>query len=357
MGQSQTTAAKPARVVSKGQALFLSLSKTLPTLSLEDYHSVFSSLAETDGSTPPYWKEDSLARFLEVPAKIGSLLFKSASYLAALPTLEDVPALLTLEGLGIAVMVYTQQIPKEVLTTRELTRLLFNSFADVPINQPHSMKESSENPTDKDSTDTEKKGVTYGPQMSLVTLTDLVLFLLSFTTPHTLTTSESTLATTTTTNRHSSVNITKSIISALQAYSKSPSETISYDAFRAFCERDAPYFFDALVPLFQKFLYDTKKWGEENAKREDWVGALTAERVTQCMTMSVLAQISMFLPKERRLGRLVGLYAGSKDGFSMGMFESKVLKYPGRSSRWCYVNRRAVDIVDKGDYYRGVFIS
>ena len=75
------------------------------------------------------------------------------------------------------------------------------------------------------------------------------------------------------------------------------------------------------------------------------------------MTMSVLAQISMFLPKERRLGRLVGLYAGSKDGFSMGMFESKVLKYPGRSSRWCYVNRRAVDIVDKGDYYRGVFIS
>ena len=106
------------------------------------------------------------------------------------------------------------------------------------------------------------------------------------------------------------------------------------DAFRAFCERDAPYFFDALVPLFQKFLYDTKKWGEENAKREDWVGALTAERVTQCMTMSVLAQISMFLPKERRLGRLVGLYAGSKDGFSMGMFESKVLKYPGMPSRW-----------------------
>ena len=214
---------------------------------------------------------------------------------------------------------------------------MFNSFADVPINQPHSMKEASETPSDKDGTETEKKEVTYGPQMSLVTLTDLVLFLLSFTTPHTLTTSESTLATTTTTNRHSSVNITKSIISALQAYSKSPSETISYDAFRAFCERDAPYFFDPLVPLFQKFLYDTKKWGEENAKREDWGGALTAERVTQCMTMSVLAQISMFLPKERRLGRLVGLYAGSKDGFSMGMFESKVLKYPGRSSRWYYV--------------------
>ena len=63
--------------------------------------------------------------------------------------------------------------------------------------------------------------------------------------------------------------------------------------------------------------------------REDWVGSLRAERVTECMTMSTLAQISMFLPKERRLGRLVGLYAGSKDGFSMGMFESKVLKYPG----------------------------
>lgn len=66
-------------------------------------------------------------------------------------------------------------------------------------------------------------------------------------------------------------------------------------------------------------------------KREDWMGSLMAEQVMTCMTISTLAQISMFFPKERRLGRLVGLYAGSKDGFSMGMFESKVLKYPGIS--------------------------
>ena len=49
------------------------------------------------------------------------------------------------------------------------------------------------------------------------------------------------------------------------------------------------------------------------------------------MNLSTLAQLSMFFPKERRMGKLVGLYAGSKDGFSMGMFESKVLKYPGIS--------------------------
>jgi hypothetical protein len=50
-----------------------------------------------------YWKEHTLARFLEVPAKIGSVLFKSCSYLAALPTLDGVPVPLDKEGLGIAV--------------------------------------------------------------------------------------------------------------------------------------------------------------------------------------------------------------------------------------------------------------
>jgi hypothetical protein len=47
-----------------------------------------------------------------------------------------------------------------------------------------------------------------------------------------------------------------------------------------------------------------------------------------------LAQMSMFFPKERRMGKLVPLYIGSKDGFSMGMFESKVLKYPGTQISW-----------------------
>lgn len=325
MGQSQTTPSRPPLVLSKSHSLYLSLSKTLPALSVEDYNTIFSSLAETDGSTPPYWKEDTLAKFLKVPAKLSSLLFKSASYLAALPSLEDVPALLTLEGLGIAVMIFTQQIPKEVLTTREVTRLLFNSFAEVPFNRSkETAKEGSEEK------DQEKSGVAYGPQMSLITMTDLVLFFLTIITPHSITTLESTPATTTPVNRHSTLNVTKSILSAIQAYSKHPSSnTITYDSFRAFCERDAPYFFDALVPLFQKFLYDTKRWGDKDVKREDSVGTLMAERVTECMTMSTLAQLGLFLPKERRVGRLVGLYAGSKDGFSMGMFESKVLKYPG----------------------------
>jgi hypothetical protein len=47
-----------------------------------------------------------------------------------------------------------------------------------------------------------------------------------------------------------------------------------------------------------------------------------------------LAQMSMFFPKERRMGKLVPLYIGSKDGFSMGMFESKVLNYPGTQTSW-----------------------
>jgi len=79
------------------------------------------------------------------------------------------------------------------------------------------------------------------------------------------------------------------------------------------------------------FLYDKQKWGAKQNVREDWIGALQVESPTDIMNLSTLAQLSMFFPKGRRLGKLVGLYAGSKDGFSMGMFESKVLKYPGTS--------------------------
>jgi hypothetical protein len=351
MGQSQAKPSKPTVVLSKGEALYLSLSKTLSPLCVEDFQAIFSTLADTDGSTPPFWKQETLASFLDVPARIGSLLFRSASYLAALPTLEGVPALLTLEGLGIAVMVYTQQIPKEVLTTRELTRLLFNSFSDVP--NRHSGYLSTDESGEKAPSSIRS---TYGPQISLATMNDLVLFLLASTTSDSVGSSKSKLPTATPSNRRSSVHVASSILSALQSYTKSPKESISYDAFRAFFERDAPYFFDALVPLFQKFLYDSKKWGAD-MDTKNWVGSLTAERITQCMTMSTLAQISMFLPKERRLGRLVGLYAGSTDGFSMGMFENKVLKYPGISPMRAVAYARAFDIAIEGNHSKRVIIQ
>jgi len=57
------------------------------------------------------------------------------------------------------------------------------------------------------------------------------------------------------------------------------------------------------------------------------------------------AQMSMFFPKERRMGKLVPLYMGSKDGFSMGMFKSKVLKYPGTQTLWDVRSRKGPMII------------
>jgi hypothetical protein len=343
MGQSSSSSSSPTVVSTesqtKSQRLFASLSKTLPPLSQQDYSSIFNSLAETDdASIVKFWKEDSLARFLKVPPKVGSLLFKSASYLAALPALENVPVPLDYSGLGIAIMVLTQQIPEQVLTKRELTQLVFNSFADVtrtPTKDSSSKEEQNETSEMPNTT-------TYGPQISVSRMIELILFLLSHTyTPESFSASESHLASATDPdNRHSAAIIAKAILSAIQNYAKSPSDEIHYDAFRAFIERDAPYFFDALVPLFQRFLYDKKKWGEKAVIRADWIGALETEVLTELMNMSTLAQLSMFFPKEKRLGKLVCLYAGSKDGFSMGMFESKVLKYPGTSTSKSYSDGR-----------------
>ena len=307
---------------------------------MQDYNTIFSSLAESPSHVDDlqFWKEDTLARFLEVPAKIGSLLFKSCSYLAALPTLENVPVPLDREGLGVAVMVLTQRVPRQVLTEREAHRLLFNSFAEVSSNVD-SLKPKEKEKGGEVETETETEGETrqkrplsgYGPLIPVQTMTELILFLLSITTSSSMTSAETTLSTTSSPeSRRAVVESATSLISAMQRYSKTPSSKgISYDSFRAVLERDAPYFFDPLVPLFQKFFYDKHKWGTNPTPREDWHGALECEDVEGSVLSGCLAQMSMFFPKERRMGKLVSLYTGSKDGFSMGMFESKVLKYPG----------------------------
>jgi hypothetical protein len=231
--------------------------------------------------------------------------------------LENVPVPLDREGLGIAVLLLTGRIPKEVLTEKESSRLVFNSLSEIP-------------PKHIDKDDNVSKTISYGPQISVVTMQELILFLLSITTSMYLSTAEQSFSTTSPSNRRVAQQISKAMITAIQFYTKSPSEIIHYDAFCAFRERDAPYLLDPLIPLFQNFLYDQHKWGA-SPTREDCVGALQVDSPSELMNLSTLAQISMFLPKERRLGMLVALYAGSKDGFSMGMFESKVLKYPGMS--------------------------
>ena len=259
MGQSQTTTKPPPPTLTKTQALYAVLAKTLPPLTLQDYESIFASLAEHDDEGGVYWKEDTLARFLEVPAEIGSLVFKSASYLAALPTLEGVPAVLTKEELGVAVMVYSQRVPTQVLSTREVSRLLFNSFAEIQPRQLGNKEKTSQNEKDAPM---EKKSTTgtYGPQISVETMTKLISFLLTITTSSPVSTSETTVETLTPKNKGHSLKIAESMIAAIQSYAKSPSDLITYDSFRAFYERDAPFFFSVesgLKEIWRVFRYSS----------------------------------------------------------------------------------------------------
>ena len=325
MGQTQTTVSPPPSNTTKIQPFYSVLAKTLPPLSIRDYESIFSSLADKDDDAGLYWKEDTLSRFLEVPAEIGSIIFRSVSYLGALPTLEGVPVPLTKEALGIAMIVYTQNVPSQVLTSKEMGRLLFNSFAEIP---PKQLNGKGKDTLQEKNISIEKEKTGYGPQIPVDTMIKLISFLLSITTPSSLSTSEKTIETLTPKNESISLNIAKDMVSSMQSYVKSPSDHIPYDAFRAFLERDAPFFFDPFVPLFSRFLYDRQKWGTAPPP-EVSILALQAEKTTDLMSLPRLAQISMFLPKERRLGTIIPLYAGSRDGFSMGMFGSKVLKYPG----------------------------
>jgi hypothetical protein len=241
-----------------------------------------------------------------------------------LPNVENAPVQLNRESLGLAVLFLTQRIPKEIVPTKDLNRLLFNSFAE----SPPEFSDPTFNPSEGGKAPT----WTLATKIPVSLMLDLVLFLVTISTSEQLVTRESFAAAANPSNRQFLAQITTSIVSAMQSYAKSPSDMIHCDDFSAFIERDAPYFFDPLVPLFQKFLFDQRKWGNQPMSgKDDWVGPLQVEHSTSVMNQPTLAQISMFFPKEARMGKLVSLYLGSKDGFSMGMFESKVLKYPGSS--------------------------
>jgi len=194
------------------------------------------------------------------------------------------------DGLGVAVLVLTQRVPRPVLSKREAQKLLFNSFAEVLPNETR--KEDKDGGGEKVVGGLEKRpSSAYGPQIPVQTITELILFSLSITTSSTMMSSEATLLKTTSLeSRRADVECATSILSALQRYSKRSYDSISYDAFCVFVERDTPYFFDLLIPLFQKFLYDKHKWRTNPAPREDWQGALECEDVEGSVLGGCLAR-------------------------------------------------------------------
>lgn len=128
------------------------------------FKKIFQGLADQE-SAIAYWKEDSLLRYLEIPdiesGRVGSLIFKSASYLAGFPFVSTLsPAPLTAENLIKVLALYDGRYKGLLKEDYDVLRLLFASFATVenlmPNEAQNGQSDSEEQSNDKGLGDDDK---------------------------------------------------------------------------------------------------------------------------------------------------------------------------------------------------------
>ncbi|PKK48439.1 hypothetical protein CI102_7295 [Trichoderma harzianum] len=91
---------------------------------------VFKNLADQQGDIR-YLKEDTIARFLEIPDILGAspVIFHMVSYLGAFPFLHEAPVVLELAQLIMVVVIMTERYKRVLTKSTDRTKLLFKSLA------------------------------------------------------------------------------------------------------------------------------------------------------------------------------------------------------------------------------------
>ncbi|KAL6829341.1 TLD domain-containing protein [Trichoderma sp. SZMC 28015] len=91
---------------------------------------VFKNLADQQGDIR-YLKEDTIARFLEIPDILGAspVIFHMVSYLGAFPFLHEAPVVLELAQLIMVVVIMTERYKRVLAKSTDRTKLLFKSLA------------------------------------------------------------------------------------------------------------------------------------------------------------------------------------------------------------------------------------
>ena len=126
----------------------------------------------------------------------------------------------------------------------------------------------------------------------------------------------------------------ENVLSAFLNVEKSPGITLAQ--FLNVVPGNFPYLFDGFTPLFEHFLFSknldfTKHRGDAPQTPTPAVVAPplppVLQDVGQIMNLSVLSQLSFFIPGGDLFHRLRLLYSGADAGFSMGSFETKVFNW------------------------------
>lgn len=316
MGASHSAAEK---VPKSSQEVYAHLTSRIApqfdALDLQTIRKTFEQLATPVGDLS-IWTEDTFVKFLEVPGRVGSLLFLSATYVAAYPLRENSPKVLEYDALLRCIAIFTGRT-NGLLSDNNRLQLLFESFAVVSGTSATEPKHNSEVSTTVASTP--QSGQMKPDQIRKEDLVDLIQFCLAI-------------------QEKRDVEVVSQYIDHLQgeqvlqfqeaaraiADSISSTESVSAGEVTQFL-KTSPHLFSSLSSLYAHFLYPGAKRSEVISKSKQ---SLSSENI---LNGSTSAQLGLFLPRELIRGKLDALYTASHDGFSMSSFESKVLRYPGPS--------------------------
>ncbi|KAI9163169.1 restriction of telomere capping [Paramyrothecium foliicola] len=339
------------------------------------FQDVFKGLADQQGSVR-YLKEDTLARFLEIPDVIGAspVLFQMVSYIGAFPFLSDAPVVLELSRMVMVIVIMTNRYRRVLAKgSTDRTKLLFRSLAvfDRKASQSEAQGQSSEETKDEtkpsshatgfaideagdeggeddddedddlvltafellDVQEAVKQGhapISHGAMIPTDNFRKMLMLLL-LTAPLDPQESLSQYASRFSGNELDKLRATAdNVLAAFVNAEASPG--IKYNHFKTIIPVLFPNLFDGFNGLFEHFLFsknldfskhEKEKGGEDVLSMAQPILTDTADILSE----HALSQISLFLPGSDLFKRVRLLYSGNEAGFSMGSFESKVFNW------------------------------
>lgn len=295
-----------------------------------------------------YWSEDTLIRFLALPPDVGSVIFQLTSYLAAFPFPSLAPAILDFEGLVKVVAIVTGRHRKVMRRKVEVLKLLFRALAvhervlDKPDGQDDDVGGDSVVVYDSDDSEdlslaaldaldaidvyneSEKPLNRVRARIPVENLRRLVGFLIAIAP---LEQNQLLAEFAPRFGEEEGEGLRRTAECVLRAFGGG--EGVCYRKFRDTVRGSMPYLFSQGLPaLYNHFLFSKNVDGHQPS---DAATAIAREPLLlgegEIMTLDVLSQLSLFIKGERLWRRVRPLYTGSEDGFSMGSFETKVLKW------------------------------
>ncbi|KAL2024843.1 hypothetical protein VTK56DRAFT_5664 [Thermocarpiscus australiensis] len=359
--------------------------KCFSPLELYSLKDVFSSLADREQQVR-YLKEDTIARFLEIPDVLGvsPVLFQMVSYIGSFPFLEDAPAVLGLEQMVMVITILTERY-RRVLARGSTNRrkLLFKSLAvydrrlsERPNERGKAPQVENRKETDRsgnappvsallpgfaidEAGDDEDSGLDDDDELVLAALDSLdyisvvkhglspnihgamipadnwrkLIMLLLLIAPLDAQENLSSYSHRLSGNELEGLRATADcVLAAFLDVEQSPG--IKFARFNAIIPASMPFIFNGFTALFEHFLFSKNLDFQRHKSGEPGSTSSTTELVQpllrdagSVMHLNLLSQISFFIPGSSLFRKLRLLYSGDEDGFSMGSFETKVFNW------------------------------